>query len=304
VAAPAPNSGQGGPSSYLSSSYFPDNSFWINYKEYLARNFNRHTAKCRLIYAKEYSHVLNKYDANDLLLLSNEKRIHVMKSLATLSKYLGCYDQWKKIIQRYQLKWSNVNNVEVFNDIMGDNGNSYNSMVEWLKNTYSKLSNSYGNILLYNTLTGLRPDEACKSIILLQKERDNYLRKDLMVLEHFKYPDIFLRRTKKAYISILTDSILEIAKQSAACGYNALRLAVKRKKLDMNMAFSRKIFATHLRNNGIGQEVIDLLQGRTPRSVFARHYYRPDFDYDKVREIVNSLLDKFSISNLESIRLE
>jgi intergrase/recombinase len=141
-------------------------------------------------------------------------------------------------------------------------------------------------------LTGLRPDEACKSIILLQKERDNYLRKDLMVLEHFKYPDIFLRRTKKAYISILTDSILEIAKQSAACGYNALRLAVKRKKLDMNMAYCRKIFATHLRNKNIGQEVIDLLQGRTPKSVFARHYYRPNFDYDKVREIVNSLHDK------------
>jgi len=255
----------------------------------LARNFNPHTAKCRLIYAREYSHVLNKYDANGLLLLSNEKRIHVMKSLATLSKYLGCYDQWRKIIQRYQLKWSNENNTEVFNDIIGNNGNTYNSMMEWLKDTYSNLSNHYGNILLYNTLTGLRPDEACKSIILLQKDRDNYLRKDLMTLEHFKYPDIFLRRTKKAYVSVITESILELAK---TCGYNALRLAVKRKKLDMNMAFCRKIFATCLRNNGIEQEVINLLQGRTPKSVFARHYYRPDFDYDKIRDVVNSLHDK------------
>jgi hypothetical protein len=131
-------------------------------------------------------------------------------------------------------------------------------MVEWLKNTYSKLSKHYGNILLYNTLTGLRPDEACKSIILFQKEIDNNLRKDLMVLEHFKYPDIFLRRTKKAYISVITDSILELAKQCSNCGYNALRLAVKRKGLEMSMAFCRKIFATCLRNNGIGQEVIDL----------------------------------------------
>ena len=258
----------------------------------MARNFSRHTAKCRLIYAKEYSHVLSKYDANGLLLLSNEKRIHVMKSLATLSKYLGCYDQWRKIIQRYQLKWSNEDNTEVFSDIMGNNGNSYNSMIQWLKDTCSKLSSHYGNILLYNTLTGLRPDEACKSIILLQKERDNYLRKDLMILEHFKYPDIFLRRTKKAYISIVTDSMLELAKKCSSCGYNALRLAVKRKGLEMNMAFCRKIFATHLRNKGIGQEVIDLLQGRTPKSVFVRHYYRPNFDYDKVREIVNSLHDK------------
>lgn len=135
-----------------------------------------------------------------------------MKSLATLSKYLGCYDQWKKIIQHYQLKWSYKDNTKVFNDIITNNGNSYNSMVEWLKNTYSKLSKHYGNILLYNTLTGLRPDEACKSIILFQKQRDNYLRKDLKILEHFKYPDIFLRRTKKAYVSIVTDSMLELAK--------------------------------------------------------------------------------------------
>jgi hypothetical protein len=209
--------------------------------------------------------------------------------LATLSKYLGCYDQWKEIIQRYQLKWSNGDNTKVFSDIIGNNGNSYNSMVEWLKHTYSKLSKHYGNILLYNTLIGLRPDEACKSIILLQKERHNYLRKDLTILEHFKYPDIFLRKTKRAYISVVTDSILEVAKQASSCGYNALRLAVKRKGLEMNMAFCRKIFATHLRNNGIGQEVIEYLQGRTPKSVFARYYYRPDFDYDKVRGVVNSL---------------
>jgi hypothetical protein len=297
VAAPVPNPGQGLSFASLSSTYFPDNSFWINYKEYLTRNFSLHTAKCRLIYAKEYSYVLNEYDANDLLLLSSEKRVHVMKSLATLSKYLGCYDQWRKIIQGYQLKWSDKDNTEVFNDIMGNNGNSYNSMVEWLKDTCSKLSSHYGNILLYNTLTGLRPDEACKSIILLQKERDNYLRNDLSILEHFKYPDIFLRRTKKAYISVVTDSILELAKQASSCGYNALRLAVKRKGLEMNMAFCRKIFATHLRNNGIGQEVIDLLQGRIPKSVFARHYYRPNFDYDRARDVVNSLHDKFVILN-------
>jgi intergrase/recombinase len=170
-----------------------------------------------------------------------------------------------------------------------NNVQNYNSMLKWLKDTYSSLSKPYGNILLYGTLSGLRPDEACKSIILLKKEQDNYLRRDLMILEHYKYPDIFIRRTKKAYISIVTDSMLELAKQSAACGYNALRLAVKRKKLDMNMAYCRKVFATYLRMNGIEQEIIDLLQGRTPKSVFAKHYFRPDFDYQKIKDVITSL---------------
>jgi hypothetical protein len=31
-----------------------------------------------------------------------------------------------------------------------------------------------------------------------------------------------------------------------------------------------------MRRRGIEPEVIDLLQGRTPRSIFLRHYYRPD----------------------------
>jgi intergrase/recombinase len=44
----------------------------------------------------------------------------------------------------------------------------------------------------------------------------------------------------------------------------------------MNMAYCRKIFATYLRNQGIEPETIDLLQGRIPKSVFDRHYFRPD----------------------------
>jgi intergrase/recombinase len=116
-----------------------------------------------------------------------------------------------------------------------------------------------------------------------------------MVLEHFRYPEIFLRRTKKAYISIITDKGLELAKQSATCGYNALRLAVKKRGLDMNMAYCRKIFATYLRNQGIEPETIDLLQGRIPKSVFVRHYFRPDFNHERIKEAIDSLYDTLAV---------
>jgi len=128
------------------------------------------------------------------------------------------------------------------------NEQNYSSMINWLKDVYSKLSSSYSNILLFNT--GLRPDEACKAIQIIHREENTYVKRDTMILERYRFPDIFIRRTKKAYISIVTDSILDLAKQSANCGYNALRVAVKRKKLDMNMAYCRKIFATYLRMQG------------------------------------------------------
>jgi hypothetical protein len=122
-----------------------------------------------------------------------------MKALAALSKYVGCYDRWKDIIHRYQLKWSSEDTLEAFNDIMMNSEQNYSSMIEWLKNCCSKLSPAYTNILLFNTLVGLRPDEACKAIMLMHKQQDNYIRRDLMILEHYKFPDIFIRRSLHKY---------------------------------------------------------------------------------------------------------
>jgi intergrase/recombinase len=266
---------------------------WNRYEEFLKQNFSTHTAKVRLSHSKKYCRILDSGDARELLELSKDKRLHAMKALATLSKYVGCYDEWKDIRERHQLKWSDENGLKAFNDIMNCKEN-YNSMMNWIIDTISKLPVQYGNIILYNTLTGLRPDEACKSIILLKEKGQNgYFNRDVMTLEHFRYPGIFIRRTKNAYISVMTNSVLELAKQSANCGYNALRIATKRYGLSMNMGFCRKIVATHLRINNIEQETIDLLQGRVPGSVFARHYFRPDFNYERIRYLLNKLHGSF-----------
>ena len=146
-------------------------------------------------------------------------------------------------------------------------------------------------VFSFSILLWVRPDEACQSIKLIQSDLDNYLKKNGMILEHYKYPDTYIRSTKKAYISIVNDSILRCAESASVCGYNALRLCIKRKGLDMRMGYCRKIFATYLRTHGIEQEVIDLLQGRIPKSVFAWHYFGPDFNesYGKVRQLLESL---------------
>jgi hypothetical protein len=270
-------------------------TFWNDFEEYLSINLTKHTVKCRILYAKLYAHVLRECNAQDLLLLSDEKRLHVMKSLAALSKYLGSYNKWKDIIQRYQLKWSGDNSLQIFKN-MTNPGKDYESMTNWLKYTISRLPTKYGNILLYDTLTGLRPEEACKSIILTHNSLAEYLNKESFVLEHFKYPELFIRKTKAAYISLISEPILNIARHSSNCGYNSLRLAIKRRGLDMNMAYCRKIFATHLRMRGIEQETVDLLQGRTPKSIFAKHYFRPDFSYDRIRESIQSLFTLLVVS--------
>jgi len=55
----------------------------------------------------------------------------------------------------------------------------------------------------------------------------------------------------------------------------------------------RKVFATHLRNRGIESEIIDLLQGRTPSSIFVNHYYRPDINEiitKRIRPVLDELM--------------
>lgn len=80
-----------------------------------------------------------------------------------------------------------------------------------------------------------------------------------MLLEHFRFPHFFIRKTKKEYISIVNESILIIAKNSATL--NSYMSLVSGIKTDNPTKYCRKIFATNLRNKGIEQEIIDLLKG-------------------------------------------
>jgi intergrase/recombinase len=72
------------------------------------------------------------------------------------------------------------------------------------------------------------------------------------------------------------------------------RLALKglggERGINMDMRFCRKIFASHLRQSGIESEIVDLLQGRVPKSVFARNYFTPSPSYrEKVLAALHQL---------------
>ena len=90
-------------------------------------------------------------DASDIQSTSKDKKLQIMKSLSVLSKFMGCYDKWKDIKDKYQLKWSNENSVDTFKKIINED-NSFNSLLEWLKNTSSQISETHRNILFYCTL--------------------------------------------------------------------------------------------------------------------------------------------------------
>lgn len=284
----------GNTSHYGTNNTINTDEFWTSFERFLSQTNNRRSTKDRLNYARHYAHIIEKGDARELLELKDDKRIHAMKGLSALSKYTGCYDKWKQIQQSFQLKWSNCDSLQAFRSIFNSE-KDLDHMISWLKDVCLKLPQYYANVLVFNTVTGLRPSEACMAITLIHNNNiNNYLNQNTQTLEHFRFP-YFIRRTKKAYISLINEQIMEIVEHTdAKVTYDSLKGIFKRLNLDMHTSFCRKIFATFLRTQGIEQEIIDLLQGRLPRSIFVRHYFRPNFNEEskKVIASLNKLEDK------------
>ena len=101
-----------------------------------------------------------------------------------------------------------------------------------------------------------------------------YYNEELGILEHFKHGELFLRHTKNCYISIMTDALVQQVANSQPISYSAIRKRLTRKKQTLRIKELRSYYATYLRKHGILTEYIDLIQGRIPKSVFARHSLR------------------------------
>ncbi|HYY71572.1 MAG TPA: hypothetical protein VE595_04100 [Nitrososphaeraceae archaeon] len=56
-----------------------DTRFWDSFEEYLRKSYRKSSVRCRLLYAKQYCHVLIEENARDLLALTCNKKLQVMK---------------------------------------------------------------------------------------------------------------------------------------------------------------------------------------------------------------------------------
>jgi hypothetical protein len=144
--------------------------------------------KAKFSYARQYYKVLADQNASILLRLQPTKRVHVMKAMSTLSKFLGCYNIWQDIRNRHNLKWTNINEQNSFTSLRLSLRLSLNNMLEWLKSTLQKIPTQYGNILMFDALTGLRPNESTQSLRLLKSDPTNYFNPNNQTLEHFEHP--------------------------------------------------------------------------------------------------------------------
>jgi intergrase/recombinase len=166
-------------------------------------------------------------------------------------------------------------------------------MTEWLLEALHFLPHHYTNLLLFCTLTGMRASECIASVRLIKNSESlvegQYYDPERQILQHYKFPQIFIRRTKAIYISVVDREILRIAQEidQILPSYYGLKKAIMRRSLSMRIKYCRKIYASWLRQSGIEPEIIDMLRGRVGKNIFLRHYYRPSSDYYKRRVLAS-----------------
>lgn len=243
------------------------------------------TIKESVNYAKRFASVLDTGDASPLMLLSPRNKQHAMTALANYAKFTGRYDQFLQLKKRYNLKWFKVDATQHFQRFF-DEGLTLDVMLQRIREMIRLLPENMSKIIKYGCLVGLRASEAVESVRLLRNPQTfaKYYNPERQALEHFRFPSIFLRQTKKAYISFVTPSMVEeITKKnvrtykigSKVPTHNAITLACRTKGIPMEMHLTRKIFASWLRKKGIQPEVVDMLQGRVSQSILTRHYLVP-----------------------------
>jgi len=216
-------------------------------------------------------------------------------ALSALSKYLGIHDDFKRLREKYGIKWSVRDNIPTI--LLNQNG--FTGLLARAREALSILS-SRKEIIMFLALSGLRVEEALAAVkIFHEKGEKEYLNEELGVLEHYRFPEVFMRRTKNAYITIIDDYMLDLLKKAKPVSYDSIRQCFRRKSQSKcSFHVFRKIWATYMRYEGIEPEVIDLLQGRVSKTVFAKYYYRPDLK--PLLEKARALLPKLRIILEES----
>jgi hypothetical protein len=249
---------------------------WSEYKRYLFSKYAKSYAIQIFEHSKKYQHLLD--DGNGIQLCKPTIRNNVINGLTALSKYLGTYEFFKKSMRVHGIKRVKADPVQAFTRIF--NSKVHKGLGEWYKDAVAVLKENEQLYLRFMLLSGVRAMEGVKAFNLLVELGPNYteeyFNEETGFMEHFKYPKLFLRRSKNVYVSAVPKDLLDQISMSNGISYNALDKRLDRAGLPMRIKQLRSFYATKMREMGLLSEQIDLVQGRVGKSVFLQHYFKQD----------------------------
>jgi intergrase/recombinase len=223
---------------------------WSEYKRYLLSKYAKSYAIQIFEHSRKYQRLLD--DVNGIQLCKPTIRNNVINGLTALSKYLGTYEHFKKNMQMHGIKRVKADPVQAFTRIF--NSDAHMGLGEWYRNAMAVLRENEQLYLRFMLLSGVRAMEGVKTFNLLvelgSKYTEEYFNEDTGFLEHFKYPKMFLRRSKNVYVSAVPKELIDQISRSNDISYNAFDKRLDRAGLPMRIKQLRSFYATKMREMG------------------------------------------------------
>jgi intergrase/recombinase len=252
---------------------------WDRFEDWLRRKkYRKKVMRDMLSYARRFNACLLQRDLSKVAALSDGLRPNVMKALSALAKFLGVNDEYRKLIKKYGLKWGGRKADDLIIDRL-TKVEKPEEVFRWIC-MVKAVRPDLTEFMDLMACTGLRLVEAVNSynlIIKLSREGrlDEYYQKEKGLLEHFRFKELFIRRSKKAFISFVPAELIQrIQENSPLTSADAVQKLVQKKGLQLRFADIRETHATFMIKY-LHREEIDFLHGRVTTNVFMENYFNP-----------------------------
>jgi len=258
----------------------PDSNFWPEFKVFLGNLYESSYENQLFNNAQRFYPYFAGGNLSILSTFSDSKRLNVMKALSALSKFAGCNEYFRQMLKAHGLKWSVNNDDIIIARLMKYSGDAApNDLFNWIAEVKARVP-ALSVFMDFTVCTGLRLDEAVNSYRLIVELGEDgklgaYYNPERQVLEHFRFRKIFIRRTKKAYMSFASTALIDAVQKSGLYPtHDVIHKRMQRAGLNIRFSDLRELYASYSVKH-LKQPEIDFLQGRVSSSVFMQNYFNP-----------------------------
>jgi hypothetical protein len=249
---------------------------WYKFENWLKQTHTSRFSRDIVIYAKRYLSYLQSGNLSEIALMTPGKRRMIMTSLSNLSKFLGIYEDWKRMVNAYQLKWSDRSTDEIIIERL-TKVKDVDDVFNWIRQV-KDVRPDFSDLLNLMAFSGMRLIEAVESynlIIQLHKEGrlSDYYNEQTEALEHYKFRERFLRKAKKTYISFVPKSlVLRIAENGKQLNKHGVCTGIQRHGLPLRFGDIRELHGS-IMSKYLSEVEVNFLHGRIGSSVFMSNYF-------------------------------
>jgi hypothetical protein len=213
------------------------------------------------------------YLGGNLSAILERKSQNYLAAGSALFKFLGKYDSWRELLHKHGVSWKKRGSMYFLGLILG-RSNLVESLFSWMDDVKQRFPFERWFTVAFLGLTGLRLGEALKVLGMVAAEGrlDEMYNEDLGALELWRFK-VFLRMSKKSFLVPVSDRVYDILSSwRFRMTRHMLVKPLKKWGLPIRLGELRKLHATLLRRGGLMQEEVDVLEGRVPPTIFAKHY--------------------------------